>query len=59
MLVLTRKIEEQIMIGDNVVITVFGIQGGDRVRLGIDAPKDVIIHRGEVYHAIQRVKEEK
>lgn len=53
MLVLSRKKDEQIVIGDNVVITVVEIRG-DRIRLGIDAPKEVSVHRREVYEAIQR-----
>lgn len=53
MLVLTRKHDESIMIGDNVKITIIAIRG-DKVRLGIEAPKDVSVHRQEVYEAIQR-----
>lgn len=53
MLVLTRKVSEQIIIGDNITITVVSVHG-DRVRLGIDAPKEVPVHRREVYEAIQR-----
>ena len=53
MLVLTRNINEQIIIGDNITITVVSVHG-DRVRLGIDAPKEVPVHRREVYEAIQR-----
>ncbi len=53
MLVLTRKRDESIIISDNIVITVIGIRG-DKVRFGIEAPKEVSIHRQEVYEAIQR-----
>ena len=53
MLVLSRKRDEQIMIGDGVVITIVNIRG-DKVRLGVDAPKEVPVHRREVYEAIQR-----
>ena len=53
MLVLSRHREESIMIGDNVVITIVDIRG-DKVRLGIDAPQDIPVHRQEVYDAIQR-----
>jgi carbon storage regulator len=53
MLVLSRKLNEQIVIGDNVVITVVGIRGGV-VRLGIEAPQHVPVHRKEVYEAICR-----
>lgn len=57
MLVLSRRKEETIMIGDDVVVTVVDIRG-DKVRLGFEAPKDVTIHRREVYDAIQRGKVE-
>jgi carbon storage regulator len=53
MLVLSRQRDESIIIGDNIVITVVDIRG-DKVRLGIDAPKEVPVHRREVYEAIQR-----
>ncbi len=53
MLVLSRKRNEQIVIAENIVITVVDIRG-DKVRLGIEAPKDVPVHRREVYEAIQR-----
>ena len=56
MLVLSRKRNEQIVIGDNVVLTVVDIRG-DKVRLGIDAPRDVPVHREEVYKAIQAEKQ--
>ncbi|ADI28070.1 carbon storage regulator CsrA [Geobacillus sp. C56-T3] len=52
MLVLTRKIKEAIQIGDDIEITVLAIQG-DQVKLGINAPKHIDIHRKEVYLAIQ------
>lgn len=53
MLVLSRQRDESIMIGDNIVITVVDVRG-DKVRLGIDAPKDIPVHRQEVYEAIKR-----
>lgn len=53
MLVLSRHRDDSIMIGDNIVVTVVDIRG-DKVRLGIEAPNDVPIHRAEVYEAIQR-----
>ena len=53
MLVLSRHRDESIMIGDNVVVTIVDIRG-DKVRLGIDAPQDIPVHRQEVYDAIQR-----
>ena len=55
MLVLSRKRSEQIVIGDNIVITVVDIRG-DKVRLGFEAPDEVPIHRQEVYEKLQRVK---
>lgn len=53
MLVLSRQRDESIIIGDNIVITIVDIRG-DKVRLGIDAPTEVPVHRREVYEAIQR-----
>lgn len=53
MLVLSRKQDEKIIIGDSITLMVISIQG-DKVRLGIEAPKHVSIHREEVYQAIQR-----
>jgi carbon storage regulator len=53
MLVLSRKQDEKIIIGDSITLMVISIQG-DKVRLGIEAPKHVSIHREEVYEAIQR-----
>lgn len=53
MLVLTRKKDERIMIGDEISLLVVDIRG-DKVRLGIEAPADVTVHRQEVYEAIQR-----
>lgn len=53
MLVLSRKRDESIIIGDGIVITVVDIRG-DKVRIGIDAPSEVPVHRQEVYEAIQR-----
>lgn len=52
MLVLSRQRDQSILIGENVVITVVDIRG-DKVRLGIDAPSEVPVHRREVYDAIQ------
>jgi carbon storage regulator len=53
MLVLSRKLNESIVIRDNIAITVVEIRG-DKVRLGIEAPKEVPVHRREVYEAIKR-----
>jgi carbon storage regulator len=57
MLVLTRKKNESIVIRDDIVIMVIEIRG-DKVRLGFDAPKDVPVHRQEVYEAIKRENEQ-
>lgn len=53
MLVLSRQRDESIMIGDDVVVTIVDIRG-DKVRLGIEAPTEIPVHRQEVYEAIQR-----
>lgn len=53
MLVLSRKKDEKIMIGDSITLMVIEIRG-DKVRIGIEAPKDVAVHREEVYDAIKR-----
>ena len=53
MLILTRKTGETLMIGDEVTVTVLGVKG-NQVRLGVDAPKDVAVHREEIYERIQR-----
>ena len=53
MLVLSRKENESIVIGDDITIVVLAILG-DKVRLGVDAPKEVSVHRKEVYDAIRR-----
>jgi carbon storage regulator len=52
MLILTRRVGETIMIGDNVTITVLGVKG-NQVRLGVNAPKEVSVHREEIYIRIQ------
>ena len=57
MLVLSRQKEQTIMIGDNIEITVVDIRG-DKVRLGINAPSEITVHRKEVYDAIQRENRE-
>ena len=56
MLVLSRLKDESIMVGDNVEITIVDVRG-DKVRLGINAPRDVSVHRREIYDAIQKEKE--
>ncbi len=55
MLVLSRQRDETIMIGDDIEVTVVDIRG-DKVRLGINAPKEISVHRKEVYDAIRREK---
>lgn len=55
MLILTRRVGETIVIGDDVIITVLGIKG-NQVRIGINAPKDVSVHREEIYQRIQQEK---
>ena len=57
MLVLSRKKNETIVIRDDIVITVVEIRG-DKVRLGIEAPKDVPVHRREVYEAIKKAEQQ-
>jgi carbon storage regulator len=58
MLVLSRQKDESIIIGDDVEVTIVDVRG-DKVRLGISAPKSITVHRKEVYEAIQREKAEK
>jgi carbon storage regulator len=53
MLILTRRVGESLMIGDQVNVTVLGIKG-NQVRLGVHAPKDIAVHREEIYQRIQR-----
>ncbi len=55
MLILTRRVGESLMIGDDINVTVLGIRG-NQVRLGVDAPKDVAVHREEIYERIQQEK---
>jgi len=57
MLILTRRVGETLMVGDEVTVTVLGVKG-NQVRIGVDAPKDVAVHREEIYQRIQKEKEE-
>lgn len=57
MLILTRRVGESIVVGDDIVLTVFEVRG-DAVRIGIDAPRSVRVNRKEVYEEIQRSNEQ-
>ena len=57
MLILTRRVGESIMIGEEVVVTVLGVKG-NQVRIGVNAPKEVSVHREEIYERIKREGDE-
>ncbi len=56
MLILTRRVGETLMIGDDVTVTVLGVKG-NQVRIGVSAPKNVAVHREEIYERIRKEKE--
>lgn len=57
MLILTRRVGETVMIGNEVTVTVLGVKG-NQVRIGVNAPKDVSVHREEIYERIKREEEQ-
>jgi len=58
MLILTRRVGETLMVGDDISVTVLGVKG-NQVRLGVNAPKEVAVHREEIYERIQQEQDRK
>lgn len=57
MLILTRKANETLIVGDNVTVTILGVKG-NQVRIGVNAPKEISVHREEVYNRIKAEKQQ-
>ncbi len=57
MLILTRRVGETVMIGDDVTVTVLGVKG-NQVRIGVNAPRDVAVHREEIFERIKREEQD-
>ena len=57
MLILTRRVGETLMIGDEITVTVLGVKG-NQVRIGVNSPRDIAVHRGEIYDRIKSEQEQ-